>query len=48
MSRKLHIEYPGAVVGMQKEEWTGGPAKAHNELQMNRDALADGQLEVRF
>jgi len=45
MSRKLRIEYPGAVVGRQKAEWT---AKVHDELQMDRDALADGQLDLRF
>jgi hypothetical protein len=33
MSRKLRIEYNGAVVGMQKEQWAVGPAKVHNELQ---------------
>jgi hypothetical protein len=51
MSRKLRIEHPGAMVeeGRRKDaEWTGGPAKGHNAFEVDRPALAHGQLDLRL
>jgi hypothetical protein len=48
MSRKLRIEYPGATVGMKKAEWTGGPARGHNEIEVDRPALTHEQLDIRL
>ena len=50
MSHKLRITVgmKKAEGRMQNAEWTGGPARGRNEIEVDRPALTLGQLDLRF